>query len=420
MKQRIILAGVLFLALISSHQNCTPPVVQHDQKLEGLADSSPFAFDVTVNRLAYMSCSNMKSLNQSGFFTFKVSATQGSGLMLTQDYLDHVNIYSTSDKKEILSHSENATNIDAQLVLAVRNKDNLDEIYGPEGEGGKKIARILGKLTDSDYVDWLFSLDDDERGYEFANSDGDKDELKGSLNFADYPETEIDGLRSYISKGAQLTLTYTSYLYSSSDDLLPRTPSDRETDAGSNKAVKTAYGVGFDLNLVTPKGYSQQTKRSLFSVDEYNLETQKPQGNWKCFDPYIIVRLEDIKAKCNGDAIVNWCKTNPDPATLSDEQKRVRDVLSVDDWYVDWKHRCIVRKEGTESCYGSSNSGTEVGYNITYDAATDTTSNSLGSLACSPYGGTSGSSEIPDDASKCWDNKIKLCPHFVTVCYREE
>lgn len=137
MSAKKLISVVIFLAVLAVpaflFQNCGPAVPEQGASDESSEFSGkPFAFEMSVNRLAYMTC----DANSNKAFTFKVAA-EGSnyGVGLNQEFLQSFN--STHNKEDIIEALQSSeANAGARPQLSIRGRDRpLHMLYSQQGTG---------------------------------------------------------------------------------------------------------------------------------------------------------------------------------------------------------------------------------------------------------------------------------------------
>jgi hypothetical protein len=307
--------GLLLLAL--GYQNCGWEM-ESPSADSSSSSGSLFAYSATVDRIAYMGCSDNNTNTE--FFTFRAGAfdTNRAGVKLTPEIQKLLTGKTTTRKIEILNEQE--YNRDAQLQLALRPFDDLAAAITVNGIAVFK--NILTPLNLSPIAPDLVAL--------AANTylPDSKYSMKGNLQFG---QANDNGLRDYLSqKSAILTLTY-----------LKKDQQYISRDI-EGKVPGQGYHVRFDCGM--------SNKHVLCSVQEYDLYKKQPVGSWDCPAAYQFRIIRDGEA---GNAGCNAFGAVPSAAS-SDYAiyNEVRRILG-NNWHIDMYNRCVMPSSGIGSCYGS-------------------------------------------------------------------
>ncbi|MGE0632104.1 MAG: hypothetical protein AB7O96_06830, partial [Pseudobdellovibrionaceae bacterium] len=182
----------ILIVLAFSYQNCAGPTadtLSSEEEPEGdLAEqpvykSAPFAFELTVDQITYMSCT--KHLNTSAndprdvgdkraYFTLRLGAYGlNTGIKLSSSFMSYADAHfrpksdsidvaddpnapaPAEDVKRLLQNSINAG---AQLQMSVRGRNNpVGSVVSVSGAGtvGNDLANILTSLTSEELVNQL-------------------------------------------------------------------------------------------------------------------------------------------------------------------------------------------------------------------------------------------------------------------------
>lgn len=390
-RQVIISLGVV-LSLVMVFQNCAEPLELSETDASTFADNLPFAYDVKMDTFAYMSCNTeVSSFEPRAVFTFRVGAYEsGSGLRLSDDFVDSTKNYSEQARAESLFRSP--TNSGAILQLAIRNSsvDYQQILLNSSGavQLGKDVENYLnGATLDSPGIATpLLALEEGKRLRYFSGTPGlDGRFLEQSLRFNSVLKSVTDKMLG--STGSRVTLAYTQ-------DNNPLNYFVRGPD--KNNLSRSIYGLEFRPTFAPPTRISdkatistaQDRNRILQSLGVANIaeKTTKAETMWSCPPEYryVIIRPEDAKANANLCPLTNWSYDNP-PSGRERELEVLRRVIRVEDYYVNMSKRCIVPKDSANHCYPSESTGIDIKYNGT---------------SCN------------DDP----ENDIYQCPNFVSVC----
>lgn len=397
-----ILVGIF--ALMMFFQNCSSAVPFGTvDRFASLVESDVFPYEVSVDQVAYMSCSEQENVPQDGtFFTFKVGAYRNGGLRVTEEFRNEV--IRLNDESVVNALMQNFASTGSRLQLAIRPIDNLQLIYltennGQDGLQGEDFYNIFTTIGDQAFTSMLWYMEPGDylRYWPGAQFDSDY-RLEGTMRFLDSELIEGD-LRNFMNNRGVLAVTF-----SEEGDTIARGPGSQSGDAKS--LAKEVYGVALSPRFkqpLAPGGGSPgaaMPSRVLSSVQEIIVDRRRNgtvPGTWSCPDQlqFKIVLPQDALIY-NEEAVVTGtrCGMTPDPVQLSADLKAIRQSLPSEDWYVDLTRRCVVPKpERTTagSCYGK-NSNIEQTHIINYDAY----QNGCG------FGTERG-----------------LCPHFVSICVKQ-
>lgn len=366
------------LILLFGFQNCGTPLTTSN-KLSSLAEHLPFAYDMQVDHLAHMSCSNMSSsYDQDAFWTFKVGAyDSGSGLQVNQHYLSQTIRLSTEERIQGLGASP--ANSGAKLQLAIRSSYNYQDIFSANVNNLKSeydFHNFHAPFDNYDIAKQLILNQKSRQHYFPSLGVNPKIELK--LRFLNSSQAS-QSMYNLLSTTGLLTLNYTS---NQGVDGIARSNSYGSKSSiygrGYRLRFKMAHGIDTNGNI-TP--YTYANSRSIASVQEIDTSTgQLLLSNWDCNEKYtfMIVKPQDVGVR----TICGANGTEPIPtANQKEAYDALRKVLPSTDWSVDLARRCIVPKK-IGQCYGNNSS--TINYN----------------------GGTCDPSQ-------------NNCPHYVSICVRK-
>ncbi len=389
-REKMIWSTLLFgcsVAVALLFQNCTQPVTGTDSSSAAAAQSD-FAYDTTVDQIAYMSCSNMTAgaYDSSAYFTLRAGAYRTGGIELTNAFRAiHPN--STAAYLSTLLQ-ESASNNTTTLQLAVRPINSFQNI----------LTQNSGSATLHEDYDNLFT-NLGERGVSDVLSQtaaGTKvrymrdgsimgSRVEGSVRF-NSSYAMMSAIRTDLTNGDYLALTYSNNNSAGSGATLARSPADISLYSTSKiDANKVIYGHGFAMSFGQPTvngiygNFPQQVMRSVTEYNLANISDRTVTGTWTCpttMQFRVVQRLDLSKPAAN-------CILKPDPPTLTSAMAIVRQSLRTEDWYLDMDHNCIIPKKSTTGCYGDS---TTVNYNLT--------------TACDP------------------NNTASLCTSYASICTR--
>jgi hypothetical protein len=413
-----ILIGLVFV-LLFVFQNCTQPMVDQSQELlSAEAANVPFAYDTTIDQIAYMSCAAAKpgSFDNGAYFTFRFGAYRNAGLKLNDAFNAYMIKKSQDRKVELFSQSP--ANAYTDIQLALRSSTNYQRAFlYSNGTSGLDYANVLEPLGTPEMNQTLLDPSSpylDTRIKYLRNGTVGGSRLEGSLYFTD-SFASAESVRQFLMNDGLASLTYTEVrdakgpnagVGGNSSDTLARAPSD-VIKGDTTSPIKSVFGHGYKMSFGRPfvgAGTYQFPTNILSKVDESNLDSTSKLdgvGQWTCPAnmQFRIVRYEDVISKV---ANVN-CVMGPDPLSFSSEQAKadlmiVRNSLRQEDWYVDMTNSCIVAKKSGNSCYGATI--TSIQYKM--------------SDACSTTGtpGTVPAVGSPVTPPRCVD--------FVSLCYRTD
>jgi hypothetical protein len=367
-----VTVAVLAVLIPLFFQNCAE-VLDPTQEtgLASVTESAPFAFESSIDQIAYMSCSNMPAgYDPKAFFTFKAGAYgPTAGVRLTNSFNYAVRNLSQSDKATALANSK--ANKDATLQLSLRQSSNLQHIFS-RGNVTSYSADFFGTLTQTGVASPLLA----DRGVNYLKSFpslGAAGEFADTIHFT-ASETDANDVRNELNVNNNL-LAFT-YNRAGSGPGLALGPTEN--------SPTSVYGSGFlvrhTLGFGQASDFSSGPFRVLSSLTEYNLLTGQPNGRtWDCPASwrFMIVRTEDlgVNAACPN--------TDQEPVPTNEQTEAyqvLRRMLPASDWGVNLYGNCIVPKR-TGLCYGNTAA------TINYQGGT-----------CNPLTGT--------------------CPHYVSLCRR--
>lgn len=360
------------LTLVIGFQNCSqPPEVDTVSQLESEAAKVEFAYDASIDQIAYMSCavSDVGTFDAGAYFSIRVGAYRSGGLRLNDSFRAGQGKKPAEKQSTLLVASP--ANSQTKVQFAVRKLDNFQVMYTSSGSSihGQDYVNIFEPLGTLDLSDLLVRTDPASRLRYLRNGTVFGSRFEGSLYFTKNP-TLANSIRTALRNDAFLAQTYSHTSTGpsgsqSSSDTLARSP--RDVVEGSNANPYTqVYGRGYYLKFAQPTvgatpSHANFPNVILREVSELNLMSSTDRtglGTWTCPDTvrFRIVRPEDARAGLVA------CAMAPDPAVLTQELSIVRNQLRVEDWYVDMTNRCIVPKKSTAACYGAA---TQIQYNIT-------------------------------------------------------
>lgn len=376
---------LLCLVMMLGFQNCTQPMDNGGvDRLLSEAEDLDFAYDVTFDQVAYMSCSNMNygTYDSGAYFTLRAGAYRTGGLRLTEAFRASVNKKKPAVQAEMLSMSP--ANAGTSLQAALRLRSNYQGLVVRSGSGmsGAEYQTAFEPVGTIDVNTLLVDLKDNERLRYMRNGTAQGTRFEASLHFTD-SHVLAESIRNHLTNNAFLGLTFTHAMGTGSLSEA-RSPAHIFEDSGTTPQ-RSVYGRGYNISFAAPNVaglYGQFPRAVLSDVNEINTVNpvdREGLGAWSCPAAlqFRIIRAEDV-----GKPNTN-CVMQPDPATPSSELSLVRNSLRSEDWYVDMANRCIIpKKTSGRGCYGNFDT---VVYNL--------------SSACNPDANTT-------------------CVSFASVCYR--
>ena len=110
-------------------QNCTAAVpFGNEDYFQSLLNSPVFPYEVDVDQLAYMSCSEQVDIANDGtFFSFRIGAFDSKGIRISQEYRDSIEKVRDSAVPSALSDNQASSN--SRIQFAARTLDNLQLMY---------------------------------------------------------------------------------------------------------------------------------------------------------------------------------------------------------------------------------------------------------------------------------------------------
>jgi len=430
---QLIFGALLGVCFLVTFQNCTQPadLGSVDQNSE-MAEKLDFAYDATIDQIAYMSCPRVVTSQQQKapvdadlYFTFRAGAYRTGGIKLTSQFFQTVQKKNLDRMASILS--ESPANKNTVLQLAIRQTGQLNSlVYGPGNptqnvEFANLMAQlgpveISNALVNAGIVQNAGTLTLTEKRTKFLrDGTGRGAHLEGNLNFG-VSESLQESLRSqYLGSGAAiLALTYLEPTESggaapgggtSIPDTSVRSPGTVFPLKNPN-TPGLAYGTGFQLTFSQPRAGAVGLKNVngqqilpypsnvMTMVTEKDLLSGGQTGaQWICPTSlqFKIIRPGDE------DDNISKCDRVPDPPKpWSKEWTVLRNALRAEDWYVDSAHGCVLPKRSSGfSCYGDMSKI----YNVQYDLT----------QSCDPNS---------DDSSNALNSKI--CLAWVSLCYRAD
>jgi hypothetical protein len=419
---------ILFVtgAVLFSYQNCgvEPPQSMFDAKL-----AYKLPYEVSVDQLAYMSCSEQAGVPNEPdvYFSFRLGAYgSAAGLRLSDNFLYETRRNNSATKA--LKLSEEFASMNNRVIVSLRQQSNLSLTYMNAGSSigveEQDYDFIFGDLGSSEMSASLLEMDTDEYMNYWAAGGIENDAyMQGTVVFNSAEAVSRD-MRDFLEKrGGLLTVGFANPVDPAT--LLTRaayaTNQDDDGDGSKNDAdddivpLNEAYGVGLRVTFRQPNpanwGYTRSgvnnnplpslPKRVLATAYEYDLSSpQQIKATWSCPTELQLRVVYPSDRNANDPypftTARTLCPDAADPTTGTDlaNFQIVRRSLPVEHWKINWARRCVVPKYYTKgSCYGVD-SGTRDTRSPVYDF---TQANA---------------------ATTCDPAINPACLHFVSICLR--
>ncbi len=430
-------------AALVTFQNCSQPASTGGSVAQQATTASlmPFAYDATIDQIAYMSCPQLTtgSFDTDTYFSYRVGAYRNAGMKFSDTFLT---TYGTQPITTLTNTvSQSAANANTNLQLAIRSPANLNSVVSSSGSPVQGIdfynmyaslgsVETTTALYNSSY-NTITNLPTEVRSRTLRAGNKIGLHMEGTLQLG-ISEAQASSLRDdyFNTTQAVLALTYVepvaggSSAASTTNVRSPATafPTTQMTNASQ------AYGLGFQLHFAQPTynglagvgllGLSTTGTRTqqgsypdnvLTAVTEENLLNNGTAGTgtWVCPTDlqFRIVRNGlDITQPAPGATPTDGtipCARMPDPdsSVMSNDLQIARNSLRVEDWYIDMADHCIIPKNINGSCYGTLN---YVNYDFTNTA-----------IGCDP---NSSSGTNGNGISTPGSNPI--CMAWASICYR--
>lgn len=425
------LSVVFGLFVVLSFQNCADldnsDVISLTDVERDVLSSLPFAYNLKIDQLAYMSCSGSFAQDEKAF-TFKAGGFfPGSGVGLRSNFSSQIQELNADAKVRSLAISER--NDQAGVVMAIRPRSNLQDYVDPSGASGEityakmmfnepqglllsneRVARQLMALGANSYMNYVAGIPG------LANKSFD-----GIVRISSDSEVEND-LRNMLRNSHYLALNFAEPL----GDQPPGKPysyvrSPYDTLSGDSRANTSVFGLGYVLNFQQFDSHmTSSPQRAMTITNAINLENSVPESEqWDCSERFVVVRPQDASRLTfmtnSSGGLAQVCDTAGDraPANATEQRRwdRIRNILPVEDWYVTLpatftsgiKPGCIVPKGNVDFCYGE-------------DVLNDTQSN----IRVAYY----RNEDLDMDSvninynGNCGPGTHFVCPHIVTLCYK--
>ena len=364
---------VISVSVLALFQNCSQGVPGDGlTNVEKAAAEMNFAYDTTIDQIAYMSCNMMgtTAFDQSAYFTFRAGAYRFGGIELSNTFLSAYAGKTIDWQSQALSMS--AANTNTVLQMALRTNANLQSIETTSGTPvlGQDFSNLFEELGTTDMGTYLLGQTAARVRY-MRDGTPSGGRIEGSLYFLNNP-TLAQGLRTNLQNNDVFAMTYTDMQNQGTDQTPARGPGSVVQNLPTPVAGATpypnyledttryVYGKTFRLTFAAPSQAMTNTNYAnnvlLTYVTEMNADnpsdlTSLPtgtNGGWTCPTTlrFKIVRYED--------AAMVGCNVGPDAAYQgqTDPLWITRNSLRVEDWYVDMVNQCIVPKKPGYGCYG--------------------------------------------------------------------
>lgn len=443
--------GLIAVAVgLGLFQNCSSAVpFGSTDHFQSLVNSPEFPFEVAVDQLAYMSCAEQEGVfNDGTFFTFRIGAFGSGGIRVTPEYRSHINKVKEEEVPSALQVSASSSRL--RLQTAVRTLENFQLMYvdpdnGAEGVEGFDFDNFFPIMGDEALVNtlWFNNPLDYVNVYSQALFIDDY-RFEGELSFMK-SEVMEKSLRDFFGTRGIVAVTFANegeifpvgpgslqdlqdLADSGSGGEIPNggvaTPPPSSSNpptnssgvgnvrASGNDIRRDVFGVAVQPRFKQPPKYdltapqpelnpgSFLPPRVLSQVSDVIIDERmrsRPMPGWICPSElaFMIVLPSDAEYQDVDSNTITRCSTNQDPVNQSTHLKIARQSIYAEDFYIDMNRRCVVPKRNnvtTGSCYGVD-PNTNQTYRVNYDTFhTD---------GCG-FGNING-----------------LCPHYVSVCYRQ-
>lgn len=381
LNQRHVLAG-LTVGVLLAFQNCAQPVDDATLDESSFSDNLPFAYDVKVDTIAHMSCSDMAStFEPRAYFTFRAGAyTSKGGLTLTPEFVSATKFYNNQQRANIMR--ESARNAATMLSLSVRTSANFQSPWALEAVNlGEDIEPMSAPLDSAFIAGPLATMTDSKTRLHYFPSSESQRLIEGSVRFNRGEKAVADTRSGLHGNSLVLTVGFSNSLDPLDTTLRGDTPGN----------ISSVYGTGFYIKFGVPSKFSSAggLDRVMVSdgISEIDMKTKKARVGAAGFDcpssyQFMVVRTMDRDA---GKVVCNSWGDRYSTAEQQAALNALRRVLRVEDWYVDPVNRCIMPRGAGgpvgDSCYGNL-----------------------------------GTRRIQYTDASCSHTNTTTCPHFVSVC----
>jgi len=458
-KQISIITSLILCVLVSLvYQNCGTETGTLGSVFAN-SNEYPPPYEIKVNQLAYMSCSEQQDIaNDEGvFFTFRGGAYgDNAGLRLNDDFLTETRRMDKFQKRDILANdsatvlthlqfSMRQTNLLSRMLV---NADSADGVEGHDYDfifgdmGSDEMSASLIELPSGKYMSYWPAGGITQDAYfnatmVFNASEQLANEVRNDLN--DFSWTLAFG---WADPTDPVTIHQAADFYNSDGTYIG---GDGGLDAGgtsggdgsstsggssgsSNGSVvqkvttaavqKTAvtipsssnFGVGLQVGFKQPLATNwgaattnrAMPKRVLASVSDFNLDdpagSLHPHTAWSCPTKYqfMVVHPDDVFNADGSLKTQSICAVVYDPPTITDpDLKIIRNSLPASDWLVNQAQHCVIPR----SYQAGSCYGLDAGLN--------------NQVRRTPVYGITNTCNAATNA-----NGTGVCAHFVSVCIR--
>ncbi len=208
-----ILIVITLTGILGFFQNCTPAVpFGNTDHYQALVNSPIWPYELGVDQVAYMSCSEQEDIANDGtFFTFRIGAFDSRGVRLSQTYRDNVGRVINTDVPNALNQAYASSR--TRITFAVRTLDNLqlnyrDEDNGDDGLEGSDYDYFFPVMGNSDLNNMLWYMQPGDYLRTFAPAQlADDYRFEGELRFMKSQIMEND-LRAFFNQRGILTVSW--------------------------------------------------------------------------------------------------------------------------------------------------------------------------------------------------------------------
>lgn len=456
------------------------------------ADNLPFAFDVNIDHIGYMSCESDSLSISSKHFNFKAgSFNSNSGVKFRDNFFSSIGDLGGNREKLAEYLAASKRNVNAGVVMSIRTSGDFRPPFSIVTEEDADATDLVDfvspmlldpslnlSLSDPNFSSLMF---DNREGINYISG------LPGTSN------KTLDSTLSFNKIGSQTIVTtalqnesYLAFTFATNDleepGVLARSPFD---EAGLADGARTSvFGKGYKMTFAQDDISRPSSPTAVMtSVQGFNLENNGTSNGetWVCptNERYIIVRAQDARRRFDsadatrGGGVANnpWdaayedggtgrggyymeylepdidnpgttnkvkhkvlCPTVPDNIAgtehLDPAWTRVRNLLSVKDWYVfrGARYNCIVPKNTDNACYGdflSSPSSGGVNDNanreVRYFASEDSIDKKIRDNKVSVDTGSARTiyDPITDCEAATGNGGSKFCPKVFSICHKQ-
>jgi hypothetical protein len=373
----IIFGGLISLSLF---QNCAGPtasVKTTDSESVSTYAEAPFAYDVQINQLTYMSCNissnnftgqNLNALdNRKAFFSYAVGAYNDSGLKLSSDFntyaYQNLSTGKEIDPAKVKTALENSTlNQGVQLNLTVRSRTNPFDNSGILHEDSSKstavslgmnAANLLSPLSATYITDVLKEALSTRFNYFSGGTVQEQRALEGNIAFLGVEAASQ--IRARLQNDFYLALTFQGEADQSGETTSVPTVEPRPGE------TPKVYGIGLGLNFASPNAKSPTNVVS--AITEFDLANPGKQtgGIWSCPSRF---RYKIISSKHAATSGVTACPAVSDATlaaldkanntTLLNDRNILKRHLDVSYWRINPQLKCVVPNVDGGDCYSNT------------------------------------------------------------------